>query len=78
MTDVEIMSLAEAYLERGRYRRTFGLKGAADDVAAARKLAPEDSEVLMEAVALVPPRPDDVLAAQHERDHGLHQPRHPA
>ena len=43
---------ARAYLERGRYRSTFGLDGDKADIARARELAPDDLDILLAAALL--------------------------
>src|SRR5262249_34918130 len=40
---------ARAYLERVRYRLEFGLQPDVQDIASARRLAPDDPDVLLEA-----------------------------
>ncbi len=54
---------AAAYLARFKYRRIYGLAGAGDDVAAAKRLAPDDPEVIHAEASLALDRGDWELAA---------------
>jgi tetratricopeptide (TPR) repeat protein len=65
-----------AYLARWGYRTAFGLAGAADDVARAQELAPDDPDVLVAAAAAAVRRGDlDEARKLLERGVSLH-PRH--
>ncbi len=70
---------ARAFLERARYRKQYhqGLPGAAQDVARALELAPEDASVLLAAAEMDREKKDFESARGHlERGLKLH-PRNP-
>ncbi len=60
------------YLERGRYRQRFDLKGAADDFQKALELAPEQPETYLEAAQLAE-RKSGLDAARQVLDKGLEE-----
>ena len=61
-------NLAGAYLERGKYRREFGIPGSENDSARAMELAPDDVEVRLLAIEVAlasRPAPAIEVARRH-------------
>jgi tetratricopeptide (TPR) repeat protein len=63
---------AQAYLARSRYRRQYGLPGADEDLARARKLGPDDPDVILAAAQAEMTRESGRLdEARKLLEHGL-------
>jgi tetratricopeptide (TPR) repeat protein len=63
-----------AYLERAKYRKTYGFKGADDDVARALALAPDEADAIVAAAEVALDR-GELEKARTDLDRGLK--RHP-